>query len=73
MVLPALGPLAFPAKASEVKEFTVGLRELSELLNRTSHHREGETVSSGAPSDTPASIRQLLSKAEAFLGDFLGT
>lgn len=69
MLLTALGPLAFPARTNEVNEFATGLRELSELLNRTSHHREGEPVLSEAPGEAPALIRQLLGKAEAFLGE----
>lgn len=70
MILPALGPLAFPERANEVNEFATVLRELAGVLNRTSHHREGEPVSSEAPSEAPELIRQLLGSAEAFLGDF---
>lgn len=69
MILPALGPLAFPERSNEVNEFAAGLRKLAELLNRTSHHREGEPVLSEAPSETAVLIRTLLGKAEAFLGD----
>jgi hypothetical protein len=69
MILAALGPRAFPERAHEVNEFATGLRELAEILNRTSHHREGEPVSSEAPVEAAALIRQLLGKAEAFLGD----
>jgi hypothetical protein len=69
MILTALGPLAFPAKATEVNEFATDLHNLSEMLNRASHHREGEPVSSKVPSEAPAMISQLLSKAEAFLGE----
>lgn len=69
MILSALGPLAFPEHTNEVNEFSAGLRKLAEVLNRTCHHREGEPVSSEAPIESAALIRQLLSKAEAFLGD----
>lgn len=69
MLLPALAPLAFPARASEVAEFARDLRKLSEALNQRSHHREGETDSSKPLDEAPALIRQLLAKAEAFLGE----
>jgi len=69
MILPALGPLAFPARSNEVNELAAGLRELSEVLNRFSHHRESEPTSSTELSAAPALILQLLGKAEAFLGE----
>lgn len=69
MVLPALGPLAFPAQANEIKEFTITLRKLAELLNKASHHREGEPAPSATLDDAPSLIHQLLGKAEAFLGE----
>lgn len=69
MILPALGPLAFPERSNEVNEFAAGLRKLNDVLNPTSHHCEGKPVSSEAPIEAAALIRQLLGKAEAFLGD----
>jgi len=69
MILPALGPLAFSARTNEVNEFATALRELSEMLNQASHHREGEPASSATLGGAPALIRQLLGKAEAFLGE----
>lgn len=69
MVLPALGPLAFPAQANEIKEFAGSLRKLSELLNKASHHREGEPVRPDTLDNVPSLICQLLGKAEAFLGE----
>ena len=69
MILPALGPLAFPEQADNVKAFAVDLQKLADVLNKTSHHREGEPVSSEAPIEAASLIRQLLGSAVAFLGD----
>ncbi len=69
MILPALGPLAFPEQADNVKAFAVDLQKLADVLNKTSHHREGEPVSSEAPIEAASLIRQLLGSAKAFLGD----
>jgi hypothetical protein len=69
MIMRALGPLAFPAHANDVHEFVTGLRELSDLLNPTSHHREGAPIPAQAPSEAAALIFQLLGKAKTFLGD----
>jgi hypothetical protein len=68
MILAALGPLAFPMMANEIHEFCTVLRKLSDTLNRASHHREGEQPS-GAALEAPTLILQLLSKAEAFVGE----
>lgn len=69
MILPALGRLAFPARATEVNEFVTSLGELARLLNRAAHHQEGEPETLGELGEAPALIRQLLGKAEAFLGE----
>ena len=69
MILSALGPLAFPARANEVNEFATALGKLSKTLNTFSHDREAEPPSSTALGDAPALIRQILEKAEAFLGE----
>jgi hypothetical protein len=69
MILSALGPLAFQTLGDDVKRFCSVLRELSEVLNKASHHREGESPSSAALRDAPALILQLLGTAEAFLGE----
>lgn len=69
MVLSALGSFAFPAKLNEIKEFAASLRDLSDVLNRTSHHREGNPASSEVPDEVPELIRQLLGNAEAFIGE----
>jgi hypothetical protein len=69
IILTALGPLAFPARAYEVVEFAGALGKLSGVLNEASHHRERGIVSSKALDEAPDLIRELLRKAEAFLGD----
>ena len=69
MILPDLGRLAFPTMASEVDKLSAALRELSEILNKSSHHREGEPPSSVALGEAPALIFQLLGSAKALLGE----
>jgi hypothetical protein len=69
MILPALGPLAFPTRANELDKFSAALHELSKTLNISSHHREGEPPSSAALGEAPALILQLLGRAEALLGE----
>lgn len=69
MILSALGPLAFSGQTRDVSEFVVDLGKLTDVLNAASHDREGEPVSSEWTIQAPALIGQLLTKAEAFLGD----
>jgi len=69
MILSALAPLAFSAHAKDVSEFLADLGKLTDVLNAASHDREGEPVSTKWVTEAPALIRQLLTKAEAFLGD----
>ena len=69
MLVSALGPLAFAGKEKQVSEFAAGLGKLTDVLNAASHDREGESVSSEWTIQAPALVRELLCKAEAFLGD----
>jgi len=67
--LSAFGPLAFPSKANTVGEFADTLKRLSELLNQSSHHREGELLPPPALDGAAAMIHTLLGKAETILGE----
>ena len=69
MILSALGPLAFSAKAQELSEFVADLSKLTDVLNASSHDRENEPASTEWTKQAPTLIGQLLAKAEAFLGD----
>lgn len=69
IILPALAPLAFPARADAINDFVSNLRELSEILNICSHHHEGDRHSSSPLSGAPQLIHTLLAKAEEFLGE----
>lgn len=69
MLFSALAPLAFPERADAITDFAACLQRLSRLLNEASHHREGKPDSSTTLNETPQLVRQLLEKAEKFLGE----
>jgi hypothetical protein len=69
ILLPALGPLAFPERVTQVSELVTALRTLSDLLNRASHHHEAELSSSLETHEIPVLIHQLLDRAKECLGE----
>ncbi|MBX3733962.1 MAG: hypothetical protein KF791_15405 [Verrucomicrobiae bacterium] len=69
MILAAFGPLAFPSQSNTIGEFASNLRQLSELLNRSSHHREGDQVPVDALDGAATMIHQLLGQAGTILGE----
>lgn len=69
MIVSAFGPLAFPSQANAVSEFAETLRQLSELLNQSSHHRESELLPPDALDGAAMMIHQLLGKAQTILGE----
>lgn len=68
ILLPVLGAFAFPTKRKEVEEIGKALRELSEILNEASHHKEEKRPSTDFGT-APALISEILKRTKELLGE----
>ena len=68
ILLPALGPLAFPTQTSKLMELVGALRTLSPYFNSESHYQETQPATTLSSRNIIGEVRKLLDRARDCLG-----